>query len=219
MAYRTVKQASEIELVIKRSRFICRCFPVSDEPEALRILEQIRKQHWDATHNCFAYSIGTNGSCARYSDDGEPSGTAGVPMLDTIRLIGITDVLVIVTRYFGGVLLGAGGLIRAYSRSTTAAVRAAGQVEMRQCAQLLLDVPYPLWGRLEPMLRECALIDGVKYGAEVSATVCVDENESAAFSAMVFDRTDGRVTPRQTQALMRAFSIEMPALLEESKEE
>ena len=115
MAYRTVKQPGEAELVIKRSRFIGRCFPVADEQEALRLLEQVRRQHWDATHNCYAYSVGVSGACARYSDDGEPSGTAGLPMMEALRRSGVTDALVVVTRYFGGILLGAGGLVRAYS--------------------------------------------------------------------------------------------------------
>ncbi|HIU94159.1 MAG TPA: YigZ family protein, partial [Candidatus Aphodomorpha intestinavium] len=133
MAYRTVKQPGEAELVIKRSRFIGRCFPVADEQEALRLLEQVRRQHWDATHNCYAYSVGVSGACARYSDDGEPSGTAGLPMMEALRRSGVTDALVVVTRYFGGILLGAGGLVRAYSAAAAAAVRSAGEVEMREC--------------------------------------------------------------------------------------
>ena len=124
MAYRTVKQESEIELVIKRSRFIGRCFPVTNEQEALALLERIRRQHWDATHNCYAYSIGEHGACARFSDDGEPSGTAGMPMMEAIRRIGVTDVLVVVTRYFGGILLGAGIVVTGLVICLALAIRA-----------------------------------------------------------------------------------------------
>ena len=108
--YRTVKGNSETEYVINRSRFIGRCFPVSDESEALQILERIKKQHWDATHNCFAYRL--RSGAARYSDDGEPQGTAGMPMMEVLLKRDLYDVLVISTRYFGGILLGAGVRLR-----------------------------------------------------------------------------------------------------------
>lgn len=219
MAYRTVKQDSETELVIKRSRFIGRCFPVADEQGALRILERIRKQNWDATHNCYAYSIGENGACARFSDDGEPSGTAGMPMLEALCRIGVTDVLVVVTRYFGGILLGAGGLMRAYSRATAAAVRAAGQIEMRECRRLTMDVPYPLWGRIEPLLRASGQPDGIQYAESVSASVWVRAEEADTLAMLIADRTDGRVTPRQNCVAMRAFPVNMPELYQESEEE
>ena len=111
--FRTVKAPSSVELVINRSRFIGQCFPISSEEEALEKLSELRKKYWDATHNCYAYSVGQKGEIARFSDDGEPGGTAGMPMMDALRGAGVTDVLCVVTRYFGGILLGTGGLVRA----------------------------------------------------------------------------------------------------------
>lgn len=218
MAYRTVKQPGEAELVIKRSRFIGRCFPVADEQEALRLLEQVRRQHWDATHNCYAYSVGVSGACARYSDDGEPSGTAGLPMMEALRRSGVTDALVIVTRYFGGILLGAGGLVRAYSAAAAAAVRSAGEVEMRECVRLSLETPYPLWGRVEPLLRERAQLDEVRYEAAVHAAAWVRREQSDALVRALIDRTDGRVVPAPGARTLRPFPVE-PAEPEEPEKE
>ena len=218
MAYRTVKQPGEAELVIKRSRFIGRCFPVADEQEALRLLEQVRRQHWDATHNCYAYSVGGSGACARYSDDGEPSGTAGLPMMEALRRSGVTDALVVVTRYFGGILLGAGGLVRAYSAAAAAAVRSAGEVEMRECVRLSLETPYPLWGRVEPLLRERAQLDEVRYEAAVHAAAWVRQEQSDALVRALIDRTDGRVVPAPGARMLRPFPVE-PAEPEEPEKE
>lgn len=218
MAYRTVKQPGEAELVIKRSRFIGRCFPVADEQEALRLLEQVRRQHWDATHNCYAYSVGVSGACARYSDDGEPSGTAGLPMMETLRRSGVTDALVVVTRYFGGILLGAGGLVRAYSAAAAAAVRSAGEVEMCECVRLSLETPYPLWGRVEPLLRERAQLDEVRYEAAVHAVAWVRQEQSDALVRALIDRTDGRVVPAPGARMLRPFPVE-PAEPEEPEKE
>ena len=218
MAYRTVKQPGEAELVIKRSRFIGRCFPVADEQEALRLLEQVRRQHWDATHNCYAYSVGVSGACARYSDDGEPSGTAGLPMMEALRRSGVTDALAVVTRYFGGILLGAGGLVRAYSAAAAAAVRSAGEVEMRECVRLSLETPYPLWGRVEPLLRERAQLDEVRYEAAVHAAAWVRQEQSDALVRALIDRTDGRVVPAPGARTLRPFPVE-PAEPEEPEKE
>lgn len=218
MAYRTVKQPGEAELVIKRSRFIGRCFPVADEQEALRLLEQVRRQHWDATHNCYAYSVGVSGACARYSDDGEPSGTAGLPMMEALRRSGVTDALVVVTRYFGGILLGAGGLVRAYSAAAAAAVRSAGEVEMRECVRLSLETPYPLWGRVEPLLCERAQLDEVRYEAAVHAAAWVRQEQSDALVRALIDRTDGRVVPAPGARMLRPFPVE-PAEPEEPEKE
>ena len=218
MAYRTVKQPGEAELIIKRSRFIGRCFPVADEQEALRLLEQVRRQHWDATHNCYAYSVGVSGACARYSDDGEPSGTAGLPMMEALRRSGVTDALVVVTRYFGGILLGAGGLVRAYSAAAAAAVRSAGEVEMRECVRLSLETPYPLWGRVEPLLRERAQLDEVRYEAAVHAAAWVRQEQSDALVRALIDRTDGRVVPAPGARMLRPFPVE-PAEPEEPEKE
>ena len=112
-AYTTVLGASEAEFTEKKSRFIGRCFPVETEDEAFAVIADVKKRHWDATHNCYAFIVGENGLTQRFSDDGEPSGTAGMPILDVIKQKGLTNTLIVVTRYFGGILLGAGGLVRA----------------------------------------------------------------------------------------------------------
>lgn len=204
---------------MKRSRFIGRCFPVSDEQEALRLLEEVRRRHWDATHNCYAYSIGETGVCARFSDDGEPAGTAGMPILEAIRRIGVTDVLVVVTRYFGGILLGAGGLVRAYSAAAAAAVRAAGQIEMLECVRVTLEVPYALWGRVQPLLCEGAQVEEIRYEVAVSAVAWIRKADCDALARAIVDRTDGRVIPQAGACAMRAFPVEPGEAPEESEEE
>ena len=126
--YKTPEKAIETEYVVNRSRFIGRCFPVSTEAEALAILDTVRKQHYDATHNCYAYSI-LDGA-RRFSDDGEPGGTAGMPIMDTLIRSNTENALIVVTRYFGGILLGSGGLVRAYSKSASDVLNASGTIIM-----------------------------------------------------------------------------------------
>lgn len=196
MAYRTVKQPGEAELVIKRSRFIGRCFPVADEQEALRLLEQVRRQHWDATHNCYAYSVGVSGACARYSDDGEPSGTAGLPMMEALRRSGVTDALVVVTRYFGGILLGAGGLVRAYTQGAAMALNAAQVAVMHPTQRLLVDVPYPLLGRFEHFLKSAPVrVEDKAFTDTITFTLCVRSADAEAFQRELVQHTDGRCEP------------------------
>ena len=123
--YKTARAASETEFTVNKSRFIGRCFPVSSEEEALARLDEIRKLHHDATHNCWAYNL--RGGIMRFSDDGEPGGTAGMPMLQVLQRENLHNVVCVVTRYFGGILLGAGGLVRAYTKGAKIAVDAAGK--------------------------------------------------------------------------------------------
>ena len=128
MGYQTVYQGGGAEVVEKKSRFIAKVFPVGTEEEAAAILEEVRKQYWDARHHCWAYSMGEGQVQERFSDDGEPSGTAGKPILEVIRGQGLHGVMVIVIRYFGGTLLGAGGLVRAYTQSVAEAVKGAQRI-------------------------------------------------------------------------------------------
>ncbi|MBR0082318.1 MAG: YigZ family protein [Clostridia bacterium] len=192
-AYKTVQRASEIENVEKRSRFIGRCWPVASEAEALSILERIRKECWDATHNCYAYVL--RGGTARYSDDGEPSGTAGMPMMEALNRIGVTDTLVIVTRYFGGILLGAGGLVRAYSKATCDAVRAAELVQMLPCIAYSVRCAYPYWNTVRMLCEQHGRADEIAYAEDVSCTVWVERTHGDAFVAAMTDRTEGRIVP------------------------
>ena len=192
--YKSVKQASEAEYTVNRSRFIGRCFPVESEEAALCLLGDIRKKHWDATHNCFAYRIGEN-LAARFSDDGEPGGTAGTPIMDVLTGRELTDVLCVVTRYFGGILLGAGGLVRAYSRSAADAVAKAGVV--RYLPGVMVDIPmdYSRYGALEGFIRANAEVHNVAFAQNVVVTAAVEDAELDRFMKELTERSDGRCIP------------------------
>lgn len=192
--YKSVKQCSEAEYTVNRSRFIGRCFPVDSEEAALCLLGDIRKKHWDATHNCFAYRIGEN-AAARFSDDGEPGGTAGKPIMDVLTGRGLTNVLCVVTRYFGGILLGAGGLVRAYSKSAADAVAKAGVVSY--LPGTILDIPmgYSRYGTLEGFIRANAEVRNVAFAQNVVVTAAVEDTNLLKFMKEVTERSDGRCTP------------------------
>lgn len=193
--YKSVKQCSEAEYTVNRSRFIGRCFPVDSEEAALCLLGDIRKKHWDATHNCFAYRIGENAAAARFSDDGEPGGTAGKPIMDVLTGRGLTNVLCVVTRYFGGILLGAGGLVRAYSKSAADAVTKAGMVSYLPGTILDIPMDYSRYGALEGFIRANAEVRNVAFAQNVVVTVAVEDTNLLKFMKEVTERSDGRCTP------------------------
>ncbi len=195
--YRTVKAPASIELLINKSRFIGQCFPISSESEALDKLAALRKQYWDATHNCYAYSVGRKGEIARFSDDGEPGGTAGMPMMDALRGAGVTDVLCVVTRYFGGILLGTGGLVRAYSRSCSEAIRAAGIVRMAPCDMVEFDVPYHQWAMFQQEARRQGAVLSPDYGEKIRCVATVETERTKAFLDSVYDGSAGSLTGRK----------------------
>lgn len=215
-AYRTVRTNARIELVIQKSRFIGWCFPVEQEQSAQCMLDDIRKQHWDASHNCYAYAIGAQGGTARYSDDGEPGGTAGLPMMEAIRQKGVTDILCIVTRYFGGVLLGAGGLVRAYSKAASTAIEAAGMVDMRPCTRFTVQMEYARYGALEPLLRRQGELTDVRFTECVQADILIPAERSEAFAQLVIEKTDGRVRPQAAGMCYGAFPTEAADIGRES---
>ena len=192
--YKSVKQCSEAEYTVNRSRFIGRCFPVDSEEAALCLLGDIRKKHWDATHNCFAYRIGEN-AAARFSDDGEPGGTAGKPIMDVLTGRGLTNVLCVVTRYFGGILLGAGGLVRAYSKSAADAVTKAGMVSYLPGTILDIPMDYSRYGALEGFIRANAEVRNVAFAQNVVVTAAVEDTNLLKFMKEVTERSDGRCTP------------------------
>lgn len=192
--YKSVKQRSEAEYTVNRSRFIGRCFPVDSEEAALCLLGDIRKKHWDATHNCFAYRIGEN-AAARFSDDGEPGGTAGKPIMDVLTGRGLTNVLCVVTRYFGGILLGAGGLVRAYSKSAADAVTKAGMVSYLPGTILDIPMDYSRYGALEGFIRANAEVRNVAFAQNVVVTAAVEDTNLLKFMKEVTERSDGRCTP------------------------
>ena len=183
---------SQTELVEKRSRFIGQVWRVSSEEEARRRIEETKKQHYDARHNCWCYLI--RDGAVRYSDDGEPQGTAGQPMLNVFQREGVENVCCVVTRYFGGVLLGAGGLVRAYTQSAKDALDAAGVSVVRRWVAMEVPCTY---AQFEGMRREVAAFSGVveqvDYGADVVLSCLLPEERSAEFAAHVLDVTAGAV--------------------------
>ncbi len=190
--YTTVNLASRIEFSVNRSRFIGRCFPLINEEEALRYLADIRKEHWDATHNCYAYALGPSFETARFSDDGEPGGTAGLPMMEVLKNKGVTDALVIATRYFGGVLLGTGGLVRAYSRTASEAVLAAGIVHMRPARHVFIRIDYARYGTVESYVRQQAGKVECSFAEDVTISAMVSTERLSAFQKDITELTDGR---------------------------
>ena len=148
-SYKIVYQGGEGEIVEKKSRFIAHVFPVTKEEQALEYLETLKKQYWDARHNCYAYVIGEKQQLQRFSDDGEPSGTAGKPILEVLLGEDIHNTLVVVTRYFGGILLGTGGLTRAYTKGASMSINNAGIIEKVKGVKLSIDINYDLLGKVQ----------------------------------------------------------------------
>ena len=168
-SYRTLAGPGKAEIVIQKSRFIGQAAPCQSEEEALSFLNGIRESTRDARHHCYAYVIGRNEGILRYSDDGEPGGTAGMPMLSLIRSEGLVNCCVVVTRYFGGILLGTGGLVRAYTQGCRIALDAAGMVRMETTYQDYCEVPYACWDQVRYTLEKLpARTAEVEFGAAVS---------------------------------------------------
>ena len=193
-AYRTLGQRASAEFVEKKSRFIGHACPVETEEEALAFLESIRRDHRDATHNCYAYTVGQNMGIMRYSDDGEPGGTAGLPMMDVLKKRDVRNCCVVVTRYFGGVLLGAGGLVRAYTHGTAIALDAARVVVMEPSRHLLCEVAYPMWDRVQHWLKDQPVqVLSTEFTTAVTFTLAVRERDEAEVEAGLIRLTDSRV--------------------------
>jgi len=195
--FKTVLTASETEFTEKKSRFIGRCFPVKSEEEAMEKLNGIRKLHYDATHNCWAYAL-SDGS-RRFSDDGEPGGTAGMPIMDTLIRREIYDALIVVTRYFGGILLGSGGLVRAYSKAASDALGLAGVGLMAPCSRVEFSVDYPRYGAIEGFIKANSVIERVDFLENVYFAVTVTDDNADEFIRQLIERTDGRASPAVTE--------------------
>jgi len=193
--YLTPAGFGQDEFIEKRSRFIGSIWKCETEAEALDIIKKMNEKHREAAHNVYAYIIKEN-NIMRYSDNGEPQGTAGMPVLEVLRREGLTNVLCVVTRYFGGVLLGAGGLTRAYAKSAKIGVDAAGILHMRQWTEMLIETPYNLQERLKLKIEELGgLIRSTDYGASVLFDTVVPSENAENFSAEILDFTAGKVTP------------------------
>ncbi len=192
-SYITVRAYGVDELTEKRSRFIGYCVPVTSEQEALDFIAKIKKEHWDARHNVYAYSLRERG-ITRYSDDGEPQGTAGMPVLDVIRKSGAVDVCVVVTRYFGGILLGTGGLVRAYSEACKLALDAAGLVTMSLCAECELCCSYSLYGKLNTLIIECGgYTDASDFADSVTLKFHIPTGLVPELNKKLADATAGKI--------------------------
>ena len=179
LQYITVQKRGSDEFVINRSRFIGYACPCSSEEDALSFLREIRDRHHDATHHCYAYIIGTNSGIMRYSDDGEPGGTAGLPIIEVMRSQQIVNCCVVVVRYFGGTLLGTGGLVRSYTQGCKCALRAAGIVRMERTLHYLCDVPYSCWDSVLHNTEKMPVrIANVEFGVSVTFMMAVRAADS-----------------------------------------
>ncbi|WP_411349351.1 YigZ family protein [Paenibacillus sp. WLX2291] len=191
--YKTIKETGAKEIVIKKSRFIGHSKPVATEEEALAFIESIKKQHWNATHNCSAYLIGSRGEIQRQSDDGEPSGTAGKPILEVIKNQGLQDIAIVVTRYFGGIMLGAGGLIRAYTDGAVAAIEAGQSITNVLHEEVQVEIEYTWLGKLENELRNRGIRMGETEFTDKVILHCLPiASEAEAFQAWMTDLTQGQ---------------------------
>lgn len=204
--YRIPAGPGEAEFVEKRSRFLGHVRPVESEEEARAFIAQMKKQYYDARHNCWCYII--KDGPERYSDDGEPQGTAGIPMLEVFRREGITNLVCVVTRYFGGVLLGAGGLLRAYTKSAKDALDAAGISSVRRWVECELPCSYSMAERLKQEIAASGgLVTDTEYSASVVIKALIPETLSEAFSAQIFDISGGTVPVQVTGEAFRAVQI------------
>lgn len=193
--YRTIKEDNQHEVEIKKSRFICFLKRIETEEEAKAFIQQIKKEHWKANHNCSAFVLGDHHEIQRSSDDGEPSGTAGVPMLEVMKKNDLINVCAVVTRYFGGTKLGAGGLIRAYSGSVAQAIVHTGIVEGRLQQEVFVQLDYSNWGKMENFIAsENLAVKDTQFTDRVVVTCMVDENQVDDFEAQVTDLLNGQVS-------------------------
>ena len=203
-SYLTPAGEGASEYIEKKSRFLGHVFPVSSEEEARACVEAVRKEHYDARHNCWCYIL--RGGQKRYSDDGEPQGTAGQPMLNVFEREGIENVCCVVTRYFGGILLGTGGLVRAYTEAAKDALTDAGINRMDQWASLRVACPYNLYERVRlEAEKQGAVFESTDYGADITLALLLPEQAVERFSAALRELSAGRLAPEQTGSVFRGI--------------
>jgi len=196
--YYTVKNNGEHEIVIQKSRFIAHVMRAETEEEAQEFIQKIKKEHWNATHNCSAYLIGEHDQIQKANDDGEPSGTAGVPILEVLKKKHLKDTVVVVTRYFGGIKLGAGGLIRAYGKATSEGIEATGIVERKLMRVISTKIDYTWLGKVENELRSSIYeIKEIHYLDQVEIETYVEEADAGNFTDWMIELTNGQgeITP------------------------
>ena len=195
MEFRTIKEDGQVQEEIKKSRFICHAKRVYSEEEARDFITAIKKEHYKATHNCSAFIIGERSEIKRTSDDGEPSGTAGFPMLGVLENHNLTNVCVVVTRYFGGIKLGAGGLIRAYAGSVALAVKEIGIIEIKEQAGIAIQMSYAQYQEYSNFLKEHDLMElETNFTDQVDTMIYVDKEEKDNIKASLVEFFNGKVT-------------------------
>ena len=205
--YKTLLTRASDEFIINKSRFIGYGAPAASEEEALGFLADVRSAHKDASHHCYAYIIGANMGVMRYSDDGEPGGTAGMPIIEVMKARQITNACVVVVRDFGGVLLGAGGLTRAYSQGAATAINAAGVGEVSPTRRYLMEVPYPMLGRVEYLLKSLpVIVEDKQFSDAIVMTLIVRARDDEAFLSAVTSGTDGRIEPIFMEEMYKAWT-------------
>ena len=204
--YLVPSEYGEDEFIEKKSRFIGRIWPVETEEEALARIQEMKKKHYDATHNCWAYII--RDGAVRFSDDGEPGGTAGMPMLQVLQREGLYNAVCVVTRYFGGILLGAGGLVRAYTKGTKIAVDAAGKSMKRVWTVLYVPCPYSFYERVRLVVEAFGgIVRKADFGAEVELELLFPEAKTQEFLDRLTDMTAGTVESMEIGQEYRAFPV------------
>ena len=195
MEFRTIKEDGQVQEEIKKSRFICHAKRVYSEAEARDFITAIKKEHYKATHNCSAFILGERSEIKRTSDDGEPSGTAGVPMLGVLENHNLTNVCVVVTRYFGGIKLGAGGLIRAYAGSVALAVKEIGIIEIKEQAGIAIQMSYAQYQEYSNFLREHKLMEiETNFTDQIDTIIYVDKEEKENIKSALVEFFNGKVT-------------------------
>ena len=204
--YLVPSEYGEDEFIEKKSRFIGRIWPVETEDEALARIQEMKKKHYDATHNCWAYII--RDGAVRFSDDGEPGGTAGMPMLQVLQREGLFNAVCVVTRYFGGILLGAGGLVRAYTKGAKIAVDAAGKSMKRVWTVLYVPCPYSFYERVRLEAEGFGgIVRKADFGAEVELELLFPEAKTQEFLDRLTDMTAGTVESMEIGQEYRAFPV------------
>ncbi len=195
MEFRTIKENGQVQEEIKKSRFICHAKRVYSEDEARDFITAIKKEHYKATHNCSAFIIGERSEIKRTSDDGEPSGTAGVPMLGVLENHNLTNVCVVVTRYFGGIKLGTGGLIRAYAGSVALAVKEIGIIEIKEQAGIAIQMSYAQYQEYGNFLKEHNLMElETNFTDQIDTIIYVDKEEKENIKSALIEFFNGKVT-------------------------
>ncbi|BDF33234.1 IMPACT family member YvyE [Lachnospiraceae bacterium] len=214
--YKTVYEGGEGEIVEKKSRFIAAVKPVSTEDDALAFIESVKKKHWNATHNCFAYVIGERSELARCSDDGEPNGTAGKPMLDVLQGEELRNTAVVVTRYFGGTLLGTGGLVRAYSQAVKSGLASSVIITKIRGVKLRIGIDYTGLGKIQYILGQKGLrILDSEYTDSVKLEVLVPEDAVEAVCSDITEGTNGQASMEEGERCWFAQIDGQPVVLEE----